>query len=74
MAAFRMQVETMEDVAKIIATSVGPSGPNVDYLFHLTESLRASLKLEHDPYLIELDTLVRRELILLKTQSVSHGP
>lgn len=52
--------EAIEDTAKVIKTSVGPSGPNKEYLIRLTESVR-SLDVNHktrDYYLEDLLQLV----------------
>jgi cation transport protein ChaC len=58
--------EDIDETANIIASSAGQSGPNVDYLYNLAESLR-SMDL-HDAYLFELEHRVRE--ITLKTQSI----
>ncbi|XP_047322867.1 gamma-glutamylcyclotransferase 2-3 isoform X2 [Impatiens glandulifera] len=50
----------VEEIAKQIASSEGPSGPNKDYLFHLEESLK-SYGCE-DKHVMELADEVRRLL------------
>lgn len=55
--------ETPVDIiAKQIHKCVGPSGPNVDYLLNLADSMRKMNV--HDPHVAELERLVR-ELVLL---------
>jgi len=49
--------EDIDATAKIIATSAGMSGPNIDYLYNLAASLR-NMAL-HDAYLFELERRVR---------------
>lgn len=43
-----------EDIARQIASSTGPSGPNRDYLLHLAEALRALG--DHDSHVFEIET------------------
>ena len=54
--------EKIEDTAAIIATSVGPSGKNCDYLFHLVEWLRENFPEKPDPYLERLYKLTKEYL------------
>jgi cation transport regulator ChaC len=53
----------IEVIARQIYKCVGPSGPNVDYLINLAESMRKMNV--HDPHVAELEKLVK-ELVLLK--------
>jgi len=46
-----------EAIARQIARSVGPSGPNRDYLLHLAEALRALG--DHDPHVFEIEGHLR---------------
>lgn len=56
--------ETPVDIiARQIYKCVGPSGPNVDYLINLAESMRKMNV--HDPHVFELERLVK-EFVLLK--------
>lgn len=51
---------TVEEAADTIASAVGPSGPNHEYLFHLAEYLK---KVGHpDAYLTELSDMVRSRI------------
>jgi len=52
----------VEHIARQIYKCVGPSGPNVDYLLNLAESMRKMNV--HDPHVAELERIVR-ELVLL---------
>lgn len=57
-----IQSEPIEKTASIIANSVGPSGPNIEYLYKLTHALRERSLLTKegdDSYLLELETLVK---------------
>eukprot|EP01061_Rhynchopus_euleeides_P022866 TRINITY_DN37340_c0_g1_i1.p1 TRINITY_DN37340_c0_g1~~TRINITY_DN37340_c0_g1_i1.p1 ORF type:complete len:197 (+),score=69.86 TRINITY_DN37340_c0_g1_i1:113-703(+) len=49
--------ESLADAARVIATAVGPSGPNTEYLFNINKSLQVMQR--HDPYCEELERLVR---------------
>eukprot|EP00040_Diaphanoeca_grandis_P020217 m.107498 g.107498 ORF g.107498 m.107498 type:complete len:230 (-) comp27800_c3_seq2:96-785(-) len=49
--------QSIEDVAKVIATSVGPSGPNRDYLFNLETWCTANNV--DDDHILPLATMVR---------------
>ena len=50
----------LEEIAETIATSVGPSGPNDEYLFRLCDAMRAMVPGGHvDPHLAQLERLVR---------------
>jgi cation transport regulator ChaC len=46
----------LESIASIIRTSVGPSGPNIDYLLSLSTALREMG--EHDEHVFALEALV----------------
>jgi cation transport regulator ChaC len=50
----------VEDLAEHIARSVGPSGPNVEYLLNLAQALREMGV--RDPHVFELEELVRKRL------------
>ena len=56
--------EPSQTTANIIAKSVGPSGPNTEYLFNVNVALR-ELELA-DPYCEELEVLVRQRLTEVK--------
>jgi len=58
---------TLEEVAHQIYRSVGPSGPNVDYLLNLADSMRKMNAI--DPHITALETLV---LDLVKVSPLSH--
>jgi cation transport protein ChaC len=55
-AAFLGPAPTAE-IARQIAESVGPSGPNRDYLLHLAEALRDLG--DHDSHVFEIETHLR---------------
>jgi cation transport protein ChaC len=44
-------------VAERISRAVGPSGPNIDYLFNLTSALRELVV--DDPHVFDLEARVR---------------
>ena len=48
---------SVEEVAETIATAVGPSGPNSEYLLNLAQAMRGIDV--HDPHLDELERRVR---------------
>jgi len=53
-------LEPLDRLAHRIWQSVGPSGPNKDYLFKLAESVRKLSPQSYDSHLLALDTMVRR--------------
>jgi cation transport regulator ChaC len=64
--------ETVEDIAQVIATAHGPSGPNCVYLFNLAEAIAAIAPAETD---LHLATLVTRVTELQSLSSpVAHAP
>ncbi|RKP09602.1 ChaC-like protein-domain-containing protein [Thamnocephalis sphaerospora] len=50
--------EPIELIAERIATSIGPSGPNRDYLLNLCRSLRSLAPDAHDDHLFDLERRV----------------
>lgn len=50
----------LPEIAKQIAFSKGPSGPNIDYLFNLLEALKTIAPDHNDAHLIELSAHVRK--------------
>jgi cation transport regulator ChaC len=48
----------LDDIARVIAESHGPSGPNIEYLLRLADSLREMQA--HDEHVFELEREVRR--------------
>ncbi|KAI0824689.1 ChaC-like protein [Trametes gibbosa] len=61
--------EPIDRLAEHIWRSVGPSGPNKDYLYHLTEAVRRLAPESHDSHLFELETRCRA----LDESLASHG-
>lgn len=57
------------NIAQVIATSRGPSGPNIDYLFNLARVLREDLCV-HDDHVFTLERLVRNILAHRQQQQV----
>ena len=50
----------LDDIARTIFTSVGPSGKNIDYLMNLTHALRTLIPGEEDTHLSELEERVKK--------------
>ncbi|KAI9615400.1 hypothetical protein KEM48_005602 [Puccinia striiformis f. sp. tritici PST-130] len=50
----------LEDLATRIHKSVGPSGPNKEYLYHLKREVEALCLEANDPYLTDLEGLVKQ--------------
>ncbi|KIJ93594.1 hypothetical protein K443DRAFT_684440 [Laccaria amethystina LaAM-08-1] len=51
--------EPLEALAHVIWTSVGPSGPNKEYLYQLADSVRKLSPKSYDSHLFALETRVR---------------
>ncbi|CAG9858675.1 unnamed protein product [Phyllotreta striolata] len=45
----------LKEIAKQIVNSSGPSGPNIEYLFNLANSMRVFFPQVHDEHLFELE-------------------
>ena len=54
--------EGEEKIAKVIASSFGVSGHNIEYLFRLIDFMRERLSNEPEPHLYTLDRLVRTKV------------
>ena len=65
-SANHIEGEAVEATAEVIAAAVGPSGPNTEYLYNLTEALRAMGK--PDPYCEQLTSLTKRIVEAKTTQ------
>lgn len=63
----------IEDIAKVIAHSVGPSGPNIDYLLNLAEAMRRIAPSHADPHLEQLKTAVLALLSQEQAAAVSRA-
>lgn len=55
----------MEEMARTIAFNHGPSGPNIDYLFNLCNSMRRIAPEVTDEHLTRLEEAVKE---LIKTE------
>ncbi|GAA5997760.1 hypothetical protein JCM5350_003950 [Sporobolomyces pararoseus] len=53
--------EDMETLSSRIAESVGPSGPNKEYLYEVCNSIRQLCPQSEDQYLSQLEKLVRKK-------------
>nr|ACO15756.1 Cation transport regulator-like protein 2 [Caligus clemensi] len=51
--------DSLENMARTICYSVGPSGPNKEYLFNLSKSLKSVCGVE-DSHVMELENVVRQ--------------
>lgn len=60
--------EPLDDLARIIWSSVGPSGPNKDYMLNLASAVRELAPESHDSHLaaLEVRLLVARFILQLK--------
>ena len=52
---------SLDHIATTISTSIGPSGPNFEYLFGLADAMR-DLGIAEDEELFELEALVRTNI------------
>ena len=52
--------DDLDVMARTILTSVGPSGPNIDYLYNLCEAMRQLVPEVEDKHLHELEEAVRK--------------
>lgn len=63
--------EEEESIAQIIASAVGPSGSNKDYLFQLANTMR-TLGVA-DPHLFNIESRVRKILKVWCISFISHS-
>lgn len=63
--------EGEEKIAKIISSSFGVSGHNIEYLFRLADFMRERLPNESEPHLYTLDRLVRTKVGLCVREPLS---
>ena len=52
--------DSLDAMARTILTRVGPSGPNIDYLYNLCEAMRDLVPGQTDTHLDQLETRVRQ--------------
>ncbi|KAL4237608.1 Cation transport regulator-like protein 2 [Mactra antiquata] len=62
----------LDDIAKQIYKSVGPSGKNVEYLLNLAKAIRTELPGVDDPHLFELEKRILELQQNEKTNGVRH--
>lgn len=60
-----------EKIAKVISSSFGVSGHNIEYLFRLADFMRERLPNETEPHLYTLDRLVRTKVGLCTRDPLS---
>ena len=60
--------DSLDTMARTILTTVGPSGPNIDYLYNLCQAMRDLVPHYTDPHLDELEQRVRQ----LEAEQVSR--
>ncbi|KAI9001346.1 ChaC-like protein [Trametes punicea] len=65
--------EPIDQLADSIWHSVGPSGPNKEYLYHLAEAVRRLSPESHDSHLFELETRCREMDQMANRSSASSG-
>lgn len=64
--------ESLEVLALIIATSVGPSGPNRDYLFNLAKWQKEALPMVEDDHLYRLEKMTQRVISAYQRAPTYH--
>ena len=52
--------DSLDTMAETILTRVGPSGPNIEYLYNLCEAMRELVPQHSDPHLDQLEQRVRQ--------------
>ena len=50
-----------EEIARVIKDSIGPSGPNTEYLFNLAEYVRNNIPEDQDSHLFGIERLVKEK-------------
>jgi len=55
--------QSLDSLANIISTSIGPSGKNSEYLFNLAEAVRCHFPDVEDAHLFELERMVREKIL-----------